>query len=129
MRDIVVTPVESKMTVAYIRSAVAEQGSGLSLRRQRRICEDHARSLGQCLSVVYADAGVSGRAERRPGLDQLRRELAHGRICRVITPAPHVLARDPALWQQLQNTIRNGGASLAMPCDHQAIANQERWYL
>lgn len=117
------------ITVAYIRSAVAEQGGSLSLRRQRRICADYAESLGECVSTIYADAGVSGRATHRPGLDQLRRDLARGHICRVITLAPHVLARNQALEQHLRRTIRDAGASLAMPCDHQAIASQERRYL
>jgi hypothetical protein len=53
------TTTKSQITVAYIRSAVTEREGGLSLRRQRRICEDHAHRLRTRLGAVYADAGLA----------------------------------------------------------------------
>src|SRR5665213_2556449 len=97
MNDIHTKPTNSS-TVAYIRTATAEQTGGrIGLERQRRICEQHAYALGQRLGTIYADVGVSGLAEKRPALDQLLLDLACGDIEYVLTADPARLAPNQEL--------------------------------
>jgi len=106
------------ITVAYMRTATADQiGSSLSLRRQRQACEDYTRHLGQRLSAIYCDVGVSGLSERRPELDQLMRDLSLGHISHVMIADPDRLARDRELEKRLQARIRSKGATISSPCD------------
>lgn len=101
MTDMTVTPIKAKVTVAYLRSAMADR---VSLQRQRELCEQHARRLGYQLDAVYSDLGISGRVEHRLGLDQVRRDLSRGHIGCVVTPAPYVLARSTKLYTRLGAT-------------------------
>lgn len=94
MNDISVITREAETTVAYLRTASANQlDSRLGLERQRRDCEDYARSLGVRITCIYADVGVSGLREDRPALGQLLRDLSRGGIRRVIVADPARLAR------------------------------------
>ena len=126
MRDITSTPGNTRITVAYLRTASRNQfDSRLGLGRQLQDCEDYARSLGVRIARIYADAGVSGLAERRPALYQLMRDLSIGSICRVIVADPARLARDRELEQHLQQRIRNEGATISLPCDSRLATNRK----
>jgi DNA invertase Pin-like site-specific DNA recombinase len=126
MRDIAVTSVEPKMTVAYLRTATTDRRAiGPSPERQRRVCEQYARALGLRLSMIYADVGVSGLSERRPALNQLMLDLGRGRIRCVVIAAPYRLARSQELEQRLWKRIRRHGASLTMPCDSRQLPTRK----
>jgi DNA invertase Pin-like site-specific DNA recombinase len=102
MRDTISTPSNSRITVAYLRTASGNRlDSGLSLAVQRKTCEDYARRLGVRISLVYVDAGVSGLSEGRVGLRQLLRDIVCLRIGRVIVAEPTRLSRSLRLQQQL----------------------------
>ena len=117
MKDIATTTPGSETTVAYLRTASANQvDSRLGIERQLRDCEDYARSLGVRITRTYADVGVSGLREERPALAQLLRDLSRGGIRRVIVADPARLARSPQLAQRLQKRIRRRKATLAIPC-------------
>jgi DNA invertase Pin-like site-specific DNA recombinase len=126
MNDAQQTPTKSEATVAYMRTASGNQLDGrLGLDSQRRICEDFARSLGVRITRIYADVGVSGLREQRPGLAQLMRDLSCGGIRRVIIADPARLARNLQLEQQLQERIRGAGASVSSPCDSRTATNRK----
>lgn len=110
-------PTNPELTVAYMRTASAEQAdSRLSLARQQDACGDFARSLGARITRTYFDVGVSGLDEQRPALTQLMRDLSRGRIHRVVIADPTRLARGRQLEDRLAERIRRYGASLAIPC-------------
>jgi DNA invertase Pin-like site-specific DNA recombinase len=126
MRDTISTPSTPRITVAYLRTASRNQfQGGLSLAAQRKTCENYARHLGVRISLVYADAGVSGLSDDRIGLRQLLRDIVCLRIGRVIVAEPTRLSRSLRLQQQLQARIRGNGASITCPCPEQSAREKE----
>lgn len=118
MNDIRERPTKAGVAVAYMRTATADRvESGLSLQRQRLICEQYAHQLGLHLGAAYVDVGASGLSEHRPALDQLMLDLSRGRIRCVVIADPARLARDRELERRLYERIRSQGATLTMPCD------------
>ncbi len=72
---------ETTRAVGYIRLSRADTDS-TSPQRQRAAIEDYCRSHGWELAEVYEDLDVSGRADRRPGLDRMLSRL--GDVERVV---------------------------------------------
>lgn len=100
----------ARTAVAYVRTAhVQQSGADSNLERQKRICEARARLLGVPLQTVYVDAGVSGLAESRPGLDRLLADLSGGDIGYVITADVTRLARSTSLAASLMSKLRRLG--------------------
>lgn len=125
MRDITSASSNPRITVAYLRSASGNRfQGGLSLAAQRKTCEDYAHHLGIRISLVYADAGVSGLSDAHAGLRQLLHDIVCLRIGRVIMAEPTRLSRSPRLQQQLQARIRSG-ASITYPRPEQSAKGRE----
>ena len=57
--------------LGYVRVSTAEQAhSGAGLEAQRRAIRRACKAREWVLTAIYEDAGVSGKAVDRPGLDQ-----------------------------------------------------------
>lgn len=118
MENITKAP-NGEATVAYLRTASANQiDSKLGILRQRQVCEEYARRLGQHLSTIYVDVGMSGLSDRRPALRQLTCDLSQGHIRHVVIADPTRLARSASLERHLSQLIRGHGATLTGPCDY-----------
>lgn len=98
-------------TVAVLRVSTDEQvASGLGLEAQRESCIQAARRLGRDVSLVCADAGVSGSAplDRRPGLMAAIDTLAKGDI--LLVSKRDRLGRDVVLVGMIEQLVRRKGA-------------------
>ena len=58
------------IAVGYIRVSTAAQAhEGESLHTQRQAIEDYCRGHGLELAEIYTDEGISGKKQKRPGLE------------------------------------------------------------
>lgn len=64
----------------YVRVSTASQAEKHGTRYQRDALMEMAKARGWHVVNIYADEGVSGRKERRPGLDALMRDIEGGGI-------------------------------------------------
>jgi DNA invertase Pin-like site-specific DNA recombinase len=125
MNDLHVRPTNG-VAVAYLRTATRDQaGCRTSLERQRRTCEQYAHALGLQLATIYADVGVSGLSERRPALERLIGDLAHGRVRCVVIAEPYRLARSWTVEQRIHERIHSQGATISSSRDAGQVTNQK----
>lgn len=65
-----------------------------SVEDQFRICREYAERQGWTIINSYSDKAVSGASLRRPGIDALITEAAHGSFDIVLAEAMDRLSRD-----------------------------------
>lgn len=107
------TETKPNHAVIYLRTGSRNQAdlkSGLEV--QRRICEDFARSRGLHVTRIYADAGFSGLAGRRPGLDGMLSDLSSRVTPYVVVADSARLARNQALSLALELQLGRYGTRL-----------------
>jgi DNA invertase Pin-like site-specific DNA recombinase len=107
------TETKPNHTVIYLRTGSSNQAdlrSGLEI--QQRICEDFARSRGLHVTRIYADAGFSGLAGRRPGLDGMLSDLSSRWTPHVVVADPARLARNQTLSLALELQLGRYGTRL-----------------
>jgi len=101
---------QQRRTVAYIRVSTEEQATeGYSLADQVQQCKHYAMAKKWVSSLddveVYADPGVSGTKEHRPGLDRLMTDVKDGQIERVIITQLDRLGRLASLILSLDDEM------------------------
>jgi DNA invertase Pin-like site-specific DNA recombinase len=107
------TETKSNFAVVYLRTASIDQADVRNgLRSQQRICEDFARSSGLHITRVYADAGFSGLAGRRPSLDRMLSDLSSRWTPYVVVADPARLARNQTLSLALELQLGRYGTQL-----------------
>jgi DNA invertase Pin-like site-specific DNA recombinase len=111
------TETKSNLAVVYLRSGSCDQADIRNgLGSQQRICEDFARKCGLHVTRIYADAGVSGLANRRPSLDRMLSDLSSRRTPYVIVADPARLARNQTLSLALELQLGRYGTRLILAC-------------
>lgn len=75
----------------YLRSAVSNDDA---IAEQYKVCAEYAVARGWRLGEVFADNGVSGVADERPGLQALRECLRECRASVVVAADASRLCRD-----------------------------------
>jgi hypothetical protein len=70
----------SPRAAIYLRVSTEGQVDGTSIDTQRAHCQALARRHGFALAGEYVDAGVSGAASSRPGLDELVAAASGGEV-------------------------------------------------
>jgi site-specific DNA recombinase len=121
------TETKSNFAVVYLRTASIDQADVRNgLESQQRICEDFARSSGLHITRVYADAGFSGLAGRRPSLDRMLGDLSSSWTPHVVVADPARLARNQTLSLALELQLGRYGTQLisASAAEAGSIENQ-----
>jgi DNA invertase Pin-like site-specific DNA recombinase len=109
------TTIETKPNhaVIYLRTGSRHHADVRSgLEAQQRICEDFARSRGLRVTGIYADAGFSGLAGRRPSLDGMLSDLSSSLTPYVVVADPARLARNQTLSLALELQLGRYGTRL-----------------
>jgi hypothetical protein len=97
--------------VAYCRSACEPQCGPSAVQRQAdAILGDAQRNV----SLIYLDAGVSGRTLERPALQQLIADCLAGTIATVVTQDPERLSRDSAKLLLLLDIFRDADVRVSL---------------
>ncbi len=111
------TETKSNPAVVYLRTGSCDQADIRNgLESQQRICEGSARKRGLHITRIYADAGVSGLASRRPSLDRMLSDLSSRRTPYVIVADPARLARNQTLSLALELQLGRYGTRLIVAC-------------
>lgn len=111
------TETKSNFVVVYLRTGSSDQADIRNgLESQRRICEDFARSRGLHITRIYADAGFSGLAGRRPSLDRMLSDLSSRWTPYVVVADPARLARNQTLSLALELQLGRYGTQLITAC-------------
>ncbi len=109
------TETKSNHAVVYLRTGSIDQADIRNgLESQQRICEDFARSSGLYITRIYADAGFSGLAGRRPSLDRMLSDLSSRWTPFVVVANPARLARSQTLSLALELQLGRYGTQLVM---------------
>ena len=107
------TETKSNFAVVYLRTASIDQADVRhGLESQQRICEDFARHSGLHITHIYADAGFSGLAGRRPSLDRMLSDLSSYWTPYVVVADPARLARNQTLSLALELQLGRYGTQL-----------------
>lgn len=107
------TETKSNFAVVYLRTASVGQADVRNgLESQQRICEDFARHSGLHITRIYADAGFSGLAGRRPNLDRMLSDLSSRWTPHVVVADPTRLARNQTLSLALELQLGRYGTQL-----------------
>jgi site-specific DNA recombinase len=101
----------------YTRQSVAKSGDPFgSCAAQFSVCQDfvaaRAAPSWQWIGTRFDDVGISGTAERRPGLDLLMQRVAAGEIQKVVVYKMDRLARTLRRIVTIADSIRRHGAEL-----------------
>jgi DNA invertase Pin-like site-specific DNA recombinase len=67
---------KQKRVGIYLHVSQADQTTDNQLLDLQRVAEQRGWSIGE----TYVDHGVSGKSDRRPGLNRLRRDAMHGKL-------------------------------------------------
>jgi DNA invertase Pin-like site-specific DNA recombinase len=121
------TETKSNFAVVYLRTGSIDQTDVRNgLGSQQRICEDFARSCGLHITRIYADAGFSGLAGRRPSLDRMLSNLSSRWTPYVVVADPARLARNQTLSLALELQLGRYGTQLisASAAEAGSIENQ-----
>jgi DNA invertase Pin-like site-specific DNA recombinase len=121
------TETKSNFAVVYLRTGSSDQADMRNgLESQQRICEDFARKCGLHITRIYADAGFSGLANRRPSLDRMLSDLSFRWTPYVVVVDPVRLARNQTLSLALELQLGRYGTRLiaAYAADGSSIENQ-----
>jgi DNA invertase Pin-like site-specific DNA recombinase len=73
-------PSNASQAIGYGRVSQDVQSKGHSLSTQVRHELDLAAQRGHCLRIIYVDAGVTGRDDRRPAFSRMMRRAVQGDI-------------------------------------------------
>jgi site-specific DNA recombinase len=81
--------------VVYVRVSTQRQAQTQTIQQQLDRLRAHIQAQGWALPAehISRDDGYSGASLNRPGLDQLRDQVAQGTFERVLITAPNRLAR------------------------------------
>src|SRR5215203_3755219 len=83
--------------ILYVRvSTPGQADKGYSLREQKERLRAHAEEHGLEILAAFDDAGVSGAAFDRPGLNRVRELVAEGGVSVVLATERDRFAREPA---------------------------------
>jgi site-specific DNA recombinase len=82
-------------TAIYVRVSTKAQAHSQTIEQQlsRLLAHSGSNKWPVCQEHLFRDDGFSGSQLARPGLDQLRNQVRHGAITRVLITAPDRLAR------------------------------------
>ncbi|MDQ3538383.1 MAG: recombinase family protein, partial [Actinomycetota bacterium] len=87
----------SRAAVIYARISKDRVGAGLGVERQEQECRDLAEQLGWTVVGVHTDNDLSAyTGKRRPGYEQLLRDLKDGRADGVLVWHTDRLHRSPS---------------------------------
>lgn len=101
------------MNAIYCRVSTDEQvRKGYSLEDQIQACRQHLSKLGIAQIKEYIDDGYSGEYLERPGLEQLRADIASGKIECIAVYDPDRLSRNLTNQLILAEEIEKAGVRL-----------------
>ncbi|MCA9507459.1 MAG: recombinase family protein [Myxococcales bacterium] len=99
--------------IGYVRVSTEFQvESGLGLEAQKNACERHALKLGQSLSQIFSDEGLSGALslEKRPGILSALNILKSGDL--LVVAKRDRLGRDPLVLAMIESAVLRKGARI-----------------
>jgi DNA invertase Pin-like site-specific DNA recombinase len=99
--------------IGYIRVSTDFQvESGLGLESQKIACENHSLKLGQPISQIFSDEGLSGALslEKRPGILSALSALKSGDI--LMVAKRDRLGRDPLVLAMIESAVLRKGARI-----------------
>lgn len=94
-----------KKVALYIRTSTDKQQTGLEA--QKRALEEYCRLNGMNNYVLYSDSGISGTKEKRPALNEMMRDVEHGKISAVVVYSFSRFARSVSHLMQAMETFRD----------------------
>ena len=99
--------------ILYVRvSTPGQADKGYSLREQEERLRAYAEERGLEILAAIEDAGVSGAAFDRPGLNRVRELVAEGGVSVVLATERDRFAREPAYLYLLRKECEEHGARL-----------------
>ena len=98
-------------TALYVRTSTASGDTDQQLAKLHHAAEHH----GWEVTDTFADAAISGAAERRPELDRLMATARTGKLDMVAVTSRDRLARFPALLDAIVGELLELGVRVVTP--------------